>query len=142
MNRGNKKLIAGAAVFGGAMVVGAACVLGAGLAKADFHQDVQFFELLDSHHIQVSDTGWAHDVCTALDTGFSPAQVTDAVEAKSPLDHDKALWFEVASMVVYCPWHQGQDYFAKQPGGPGPRHLVAPNEVAYVTKGGNHGHGK
>lgn len=100
----------------------AAAALAAGVAlaapaQADFHQDVQFMALLDSHHIEVVDnnTSWAHGVCNGLDQGYTPQQETEAVYRASPLNHDDSMWFVAASMVVYCPWHQGQSFYASQP---------------------------
>jgi hypothetical protein len=141
---GKTKLIVGGVVAGGLMLGAAGLVLGAGIAKADNGQDVQFIQLLDSHGINANGSEqMAHNVCTNLDAGFTPAQEVNAVYQATPLNRDQSMVFAVTALVVYCPWHEGQDYFASQPMSPAAP-AVPPRErmqqmTGYAERGGRHG---
>jgi hypothetical protein len=125
---GKKKLIVGGVVAGGLMIGAAGLVLGAGIAKADFHQDVQFMELLDQRGIALTnnDTSWGTGVCNGLDEGFTPKQEVDAVSRNSMLTTSDAIWFVVSAENVYCHRHFGQDYFTSQPLMHAPRFVPPP----------------
>jgi hypothetical protein len=136
---------AGALVSAGALFGLAAAVGGAGVARADFHSDVQFLSLLDQHGIQVQNTSWAHGICADLDAGSSPFEEVNKVYYGSPLNRDQSMWFTSAAIVVYCPWHStaaGQQYFDHRPLGvpPAPLETVAPNPVQTVTFAERGGH--
>lgn len=124
-----RRLIRGTALaVGGGFAIGVtAGVLGVVPAHADFHQDVQFFQLLDSHGIQVQNTSWATGVCHDLDAGVTPRTAINEVYYNSPLNLDQSMWFTASAIAVYCPWHSPQDLDESRPAGAPPLHTLTPN---------------
>ncbi|WP_084293507.1 DUF732 domain-containing protein [Mycobacterium gastri] len=113
---------AGALVSASAVVI-AAIVCG-GTAEADPNQDQRFLALLDELEIPAVDNvpvliARAHQICSELDHGTSfqttVDENTDMIYGDDPSlrrvpdrVNRTAVRFSTASVVVYCPSHQGE----------------------------------
>lgn len=69
--------------------------------------DEKFLEALRSHDISYESPEWAiwdgHQTCLALDNGYSPTQVAEALMQQTRLDAYHAGFFVGASIGAYCP---------------------------------------
>ena len=98
------------------LAFGAGFVLIAMLATPLVHADTldsQFVNLLAEKDINANAMGiaWGHQICAQLDNGATPIAEAQKVYHQTDLSMDeyKSEWFVASAIVVYCPWHEGDD---------------------------------